>query len=190
MESIVDRPAPVRIRRAPGPHQPEIHASYEELMASTAPSAYVQGALAVDFRPAAAAGVRRAVAAIQEAYDDSAPKATPTVDLPDARQWGGRIAQAIAEVLAGTRSPAQVVRWTTPEIHAQIARLASTSARREGLRRATARRSVVRAVRCEQSRDGSAEIAAVLDDGRRARALALQLTGLDGRWRVTAWRLL
>ncbi len=179
-------PAPVRVRRAPARRQPETHASYEELLADSEQSAYVQGALAVDFRTQ----TRRAVAAIHEAYDDFAPKATPTVDLPDARQWGGRIAQAIAEVLAGTRSPAQVVRWTTPEIHAQLARLASTASRRQDLRRAPARRSVVRAVRCEQSRDGCAEIAAVLDDGRRARALALELTGLDGRWRVTAWRLL
>jgi hypothetical protein len=186
MHRTTDPSRPFRIRRAPGRRQPETNASYDELMARAAAPTYVQGSLAVDFRPE----VRSAVEAIHEAYDDSAPRATPTVDLPDARQWGGRIAQAIAEVVAGTRSPAQVVRWTTPEIHAQIARLASTSTRREGMRRTAARRSVVRAVRCEQSGEGRAEVAAVLDDGRRARALALQLTGLDGRWRVTAWRLL
>lgn len=178
--------APLRMRRAPGGQPSEVHASYAELMEQTDASAFVQGALAVDFGHDA----RRATDAIHECYDDFAPRATSTSDLPDARQWGARIAQAISEVLAGTRPAAQVVRWTTPEIHAQIARLGSASARRQTMRRTPTRRSVVRTVRCDQTRDGCAEIAAVIDDGRRARALVLELTGLDGRWRVTAWGLL
>ena len=179
------QPPPVRLRRAPAHRPPETAASYAELMAASVEPDYVQGSLAVDFRRDCAP-----VAAAVHADDDLAPRPTASCDLPDARQWGGRIAQAISEVLAGTRSPAQVVRWTTPEIHAQIARLGGAAARREGMRRTPARRAVVRAVRCDQPTDGTAEIAAILDDGRRARALALQLTGLDGRWRVTAWRLL
>lgn len=178
--------APIRLRRAPGHRPPPPPLSYDELMASQPEPGFVQGSLAVDFRREQ----QQAVEAIHAAYDDFEPRPTSSRDLPDARQWGGRIAQAIAEVVAGTRSPAQVVRWTTPEVHAEIARLGATSSRRESLRQAPIRRSVVRAVRCEATRDGRAEVAAILDDGRRARALALQLTGLDGRWQVTAWRLL
>ncbi len=178
--------APLRVRRTPAPLQPETHASYEELLAATDDPAFVQGALAVDFRR----DTRAAVAAIHETYDDFASRVTPTSELPDPREWGGRIAQAIAEVVAGIRSPAQVVRWTTPEVHAQVTRVASLTAGRDRLRRGPARRTVLRSVRCDIPRDGVAEVAAVLDDGRRARAVALQLTGFDGRWRVTAWRML
>jgi hypothetical protein len=37
---------------------------------------------------------------------------------------------------------------------------------------------------CEVS-DGVAEVSVVIDDGRRARALAMRLEGSDGRWRCT-----
>jgi hypothetical protein len=32
---------------------------------------------------------------------------------------------------------------------------------------------------------GIAEVSVVVDDGRRARALAMRLEGADGRWRCT-----
>jgi hypothetical protein len=94
---------------------------------------------------------------------------------------------ALAEIMAGLRSPAQVVRWTTPEVHAVLARRAATVARRSATRTGrVAPRPRIRVLRVHVCRpaDGIAEAAVVLQDGPRVRAMALRLTGMDGRWRV------
>lgn len=103
-------------------------------------------------------------------------------DLPDPRQWGGHIAQALVEVMAGVRPAPQVLRWTTTEVYAVVARRAGVSARRQG----PTRRTVVRSIRVCEPADGVAEVSAVVVDGGRVRALALRLVGLDGRWQVEA----
>ena len=58
------------------------------------------------------------------------------------------------------------------------------AARGEARRRPVIR---VRAMQLGTPRPGVVEAAAVVDDGRRARAVALRLEGTEGRWRVTAW---
>lgn len=132
--------------------------------------AYVQDALAVDF---------------EWATDEQlfGPQATRRADLPDPQEWAAHIAQAIVEVMAGTRSAPQVLRWTTPEVYDVVARRGALSARRgvSSTHRAQVRRVVV----CEPV-DGVAEAGVVVIDGTRVRALALRLVGLDGRWRVEA----
>lgn len=135
-----------------------------------AESAYVQDALAVDF-------------SLRTDQDLFGEQPTRRDDLPDPRDWAAHIAQALVEVMAGARPAPQLLRWTTPEVYAVVARRASVSARR-GM--PPTRRTVVRSLRVCEPADGVAEASAVVVDGGRVRALAMRLVGLDGRWRVEA----
>jgi hypothetical protein len=115
---------------------------------------------------------------------------TATAALPSARAWVTRLAQATVEVLAGTRPVAQLRRWTSDDVFEALRRQSGTTRVREprqGPWREPVRpaRVVVRAVRVCESTDGVVEACAVVDDGRRARALVLRLEGADGRWRCT-----
>jgi hypothetical protein len=141
---------------------------------STAGSAgaprYIQDALAVDF----------ASASDEQLFG---PQPTARSGLPDPVHWAGHLAQAVVEVMSGVRQPPQILRWTTPEVYAVVARRGAVSARRGA---PTARRAVVRSVRVCEPADGVAEACAVVLDGPRVRALAMRLVGLDGRWRIEA----
>lgn len=125
--------------------------------------------------------------AASPAADDFGPQATGTADLPDPRMWAARLAQAAVEVMTGTRPPGQLRRWTSDDVYAALRRGAARHRVAEPARatRLRPRRTVVRAIRVGQPADGVAEVAAVVDDGRRAHALALRLEGADGRWRCT-----
>jgi len=131
---------------------------------------YVQDALAVDF---------------SSASDEQlfGPQSTGRGDLPDPEHWAAHLAQAVVEVMSGARQAPQILRWTTPEVYAVVARRAAVSARRAN---GPARRAVVRSVRVCEPADGVAEACAVVLDGPRVRALAMRLVGLDGRWRIEA----
>ena len=131
---------------------------------------YIQDALAVDF----------ASASDEQLFG---PQPTGRSSLPDPVHWAGHLAQAVVEVMSGLRQPPQIVRWTTPEVYAVVARRGAVSARRG---RPSARRAVVRSVRVCEPADGVAEAAAVVLDGSRVRALAMRLVGVDGRWRIEA----
>jgi hypothetical protein len=133
-------------------------------------SPYVQDALAVDF-------------SLRTDQDLFGEQPTRRDDLPDPRDWAAHIAQALVEVMAGARPAPQLLRWTTPEVYAVVARRAAVSARR-GM--PPTRRTVVRSLRVCEPADGVAEASAVVVDGGRVRALAMRLVGLDGRWRVEA----
>lgn len=158
---------------------PESTESYASLMRREAERRrplYVQGALAVDFDDE------------DEAW--AAPRQTRRRDLPDPQEWAGKMALAVVEVLRGTRSLPQLMRWTSPEVYSAIGAQAMAA----GLSRPdarTRRRAPVRVRRvrvCEPA-DGVAEAAVVLLDGTRTRAMALRLVGLDGRWRIEALTL-
>lgn len=122
------------------------------------------------------------------------PQPTSSVHLPDPRFWGGRLAQALVEVLHGVRPATQVRRWLSEEVYAQV-RWQSQRRQAGHVQRigppgpARGRRQpprvVVRSVRACQPADGVAEVSVVIHDGERARALALRLEGSDGRWRAT-----
>ena len=132
-------------------------------------AAYVQDALAVDFGHED-----------DETWFERQP--TRTLDLPDPEVFTAQISQAIIEVLAGTRPASQVVRWTSADVYAVLARRSLVAARR-GV--ATRRAPVVRRVRVCQPADGVIEASAVVFHPDRVRAIALRLIGLDGRWVVT-----
>jgi hypothetical protein len=103
--------------------------------------------------------------------------------LPDPGPWTARLAQAIAEVLAGARAPAQLSRVATLEVLQLLERGAGRLGARPG---APAQRPVVGSVHVSEPRDGVAEACAVVDTGPRRRALALRLEGSNGQWRCTA----
>lgn len=146
--------------------------------AATTSTDYVQDALAVDFSRASDRQV-------------FGPQSTPRADLPEPRDWAARIGQALVEVMTGSRPAPQVLRWTTPEVYAVVARRGALAARRAGAGRLTDRspvrhRVAVRRVLVCEPADGVAEASVVVVDGGRVRALAMRLTGQDGRWRVEA----
>ncbi|MDT0213597.1 Rv3235 family protein [Rothia sp. ARF10] len=143
---------------------------------------YIQDALAVDL----------AAASDEQVFG---PQSTARADLPDPEPWAGQIAQAIVEVMSGLRPAAQVVRWTTPQVYAVVARRGALAARRRaaGSRTSASRegigRALVRSVRVCEPADGVAECSVVVSEGPRVRAMAMRLSGLDGRWRVEALQI-
>ena len=139
--------------------------------------AYVQDSLAVDL----------AAASDEQIFG---PQSTSRADLPEPGPWAGQIAQAILEVMSGLRPAPQVVRWTTPQVYAVIARRGAVAARRRATRsRTLAQRALVRSVHVCEPADGVAECSVVVSDGARVRAMALRLTGQDGRWRVESLQI-
>lgn len=170
---------PIHIAPAPSvrPAAVPLPTSQEQETASGAPAPYVQDALAVDLRTM---------------RDEDIFGVQPSVaeDLPDARRWAAHVGQALVEVMHGARPPAQVLRWTSPEVYTVVARRGALAARRAGhnLRQGEGiTRSVrVRTARVCHPRDDVAEACLVVLDRQRVRALALRLEGRDGRWVVTA----
>lgn len=114
------------------------------------------------------------------------PQSSRTSELPDAITWTGRLVQAIIEVLSGERPAQQLNRWLTPHVHAQVlAHSVATNQVGAQVRRTRTRRRVG-SIRICSPADGVIEACVVLIGTRRARAMALRLEGLDGRWRCTA----
>lgn len=167
------RPLVLRLAPAPRTEPPAEGADWDQAPVASTRRPYVQGTLAVDFRDAA---------------EDQffGPQATSTPDLPPAQTWARRMVQAVLEAQVGTRSADQLSRWVLPSIKEAAARR-GTLARRRGL--GTHRPPVVRSLRVSHPADGVCEIAAVVWLEGRVRALALRMSGVDGRWLITAWEL-
>ena len=109
----------------------------------------------------------------------------------DPAAWAARITHAMLEVMTGIRPAPQVLRWTSPEVYAVLARRNALVARRVAEGRAPRTRpriSVLRMRVCEPA-DGVAEAAVVVRDGSRVRAVAIRLVGQDGKWRVSALQI-
>lgn len=112
------------------------------------------------------------------------PVPTAADQLPDAQDFGRRVAQVVIDVLAGHRPATQLLRWARPDVFEALrARVAITTAPRSG---GPTRRPVVRSVRACQITATAVEASAVVVEGDRVRALAMRLEGLDGRWRIAA----
>ncbi|OLT15252.1 hypothetical protein BJF86_09225 [Serinicoccus sp. CNJ-927] len=133
---------------------------------------YVQGALAVDFR--------------HDAYDSFfGPQATPTTDLPEASAWAERMLRAVLEVCAGSRPVEQLSRWLSPDVRDRIGRRGQLARRRAGRHRPPRVRTLLT---CHPA-DGVCELSAVILLDGRVRALAVRMSGVDGRWVITAFEL-
>jgi hypothetical protein len=127
-------------------------------------------------------------------FDAGVPEARPAppagvpgtaAGLPDPRQWALRFTRVALEVVTGLRPPAQLVRWTTPAVLAALTRRHALAQRGGGRPPMAA----VRSMRVCEPAAGVAEVAAVVADGARVRALAVRLEGEGGRWRVVAFDL-
>lgn len=132
--------------------------------------------------------------------DDETPRPTPYTQLPPPRPWAGRLVQGVLEVVAGDRPAAQLVRWLSAPVYAELVAAASGGATRTGpgtttlAARGSARRlvptaGVVRSVHVTSPTPTSAEVCVVIARGTRCGAVALRLDGLDGRWLCTALEL-
>jgi Family of unknown function (DUF6459) len=106
--------------------------------------------------------------------------------LPDPRPWTARLAQAIAEVLAGARPAGQLAQVATLDVLALLERGSGRLGSRPG---GPAQRPVVGSVHLSEPVEGVAEACAVVDTGVRRRALAFRLEGADGQWRCTALQI-
>lgn len=157
-----NEPAPLPVSRvAPGALPPP------------ADPRYVQGSLAVDFR--------------RDGHDELfGPQSTPRQALPNPQDWSRKLITAILEVMDGLRSSSQLVRWVAPDIRERVARQGVLARQR---RQRPAGALHVRALRVCEPVDGVAEVAAVVLHRRRVRALALRMSGVDGRWLITALEL-
>jgi hypothetical protein len=163
----------LRLVPAP-PHDPPYD---DELPAGAAP---VVGNLALSFPPP-----DPTVMPLRLVAPAVAP--TPGEPLPDPTGWSRRLAQAIVEVLAGSRTPAQLAAHATLPVVHQLERTSAVAARRPT--RTTERSPLVQNVHVCLPRPGVAEVAAVIDTGPRRRAMALRLEVRAGRWQCTALQL-
>jgi hypothetical protein len=108
------------------------------------------------------------------------------------QQWALTFGQACVEVVLGDRPASQLVRWTTPSIHRELAyraRVVAQATLRQagghGARR-PAVRPQVRQVRACFVAAGIAEVAFTVQYGARHRAIAARLEVISGRWQCTA----
>ena len=155
-----------RLRVLPIPDTDPPIIDVDELRTTETP--YVQDALAIDYTPD------------DDRYFDR--QRSRSSELPDPDRFAPQLAQALVEVMVGARPAPQVIRWTSPEVYAVLARRALVAARR-GLQHG--RRPVVRRVRVHDVGDGVVEVAVVVVHPDRVRALAMRLAGVDHRWVVT-----
>lgn len=115
----------------------------------------------------------------------TARRPTSAGRLPEPRRWSARLAQAIVEALHGHRPVQQLLRWTDDTVYAKIVTRLSSRPRGE-----LGSRPTVRSIRVCAPTDGVAEATAVVQTGKRYRALAMRLEGLDGQWRCTALEII
>lgn len=153
--------ARVRKLRSEPAHDPDITAPVGALRAASTSAVPMVASPVPDLSYAADIGVRH----------------TPTDRLPAVRQTAATLARALAEVLTGARPASQLQNHCTPPVFAGLVK--RTPLPGQGLAR-------LQSAHVCQPADGVAEVAAVFRRGPRGRALAFQLTGLDGRWRITA----
>lgn len=161
---------------------PTAEPPYDDEHSDRAPT--VDGALALAF-PSSAPPVPLRLVPPAQPGDDTNRSAR--ADLPEPRQWTGRLAQAVLEILAGQRQAAQLARFATLDVLDLLERSSGRLVRRTT--NAPVSRPVVASVHVSEPVDGVAEACVVMNTGMRRRAMALRLEGVDGRWQCTALQL-
>jgi hypothetical protein len=146
----------------------------------------------IDRNPTAAVPATQGTLLLEPAVPAAAPasdarsEAPAPAAPPEDREWAARFIQAATEVASGLRAPSQLVRWTTPDLHATLTRRATLAARVRSAGAYRAGKPIVRSLVMQPSRRGGAyEVAAVVVDLDRVRAVALRMQRFDHRWRVT-----
>lgn len=136
-------------------------------------SRYVQACLAVDFRTAN-----------EDAF--FGPQATLASQLPDPAAWIRAMVAALLESMSGARPPHQFARSMTRDLYEALCRRHAVAQRRGA---AIGQHSRVRKVSVCLPADGVAEASVVVHHAGRVRAIALRISGVDGRWLITAFEL-
>jgi hypothetical protein len=141
------------------------------------PLASVQGTLALDLEP-------RREPPLAEVIAIEGPARHGVED------WARRYAQAAVEIVGGDRPPTQLLRWSSPEVYADLQRRALLVARAgrhlPGAGRVQPVRPRVVSVRsCFISRD-VVEVSTHVRYCERSRALAARFERVRDHWRCTA----
>jgi len=106
----------------------------------------------------------------------AASTAAPSTAAPSAPAgppgWPSHFAQVLAETLAGSRSPSQIVPWTTQRARANIRRLGPTLSAGQPT---AGQRPLVRRVMTSRPSCDVLEMTAIVGFGPRVRALAIRL---------------
>ena len=121
---------------------------------------------------------------LTDKHDLFAVRPTGRGELPDPAWLGRRLLIAVLESAGGRRSPRQLAPYLSQAV---FNGLVADLERPE--RRGWAAAAVLRSVRVCEPADGVAELSAVVQTGRRFRAVAARLEGLDGRWRCVRLQL-
>ena len=106
--------------------------------------------------------------------------------LPPPGPWVARLAPAILEVAAGDRPPAQLRRWVTRELHETLSRRHAAAVRHPVGKARSPQCRRVRSVRVFPVSAGVVEASTVVIGAARARAVAIRLEAIRGRWLATA----
>ena len=181
--AIADEPTLPRLRRSAVPKHEPRSASRVFRYERATPTAHTQGTLALAL-PSEAEVTDLSASRQLVAQTTAERKPDRAALLPEPKAWAATFIQAAMEVAGGLRSAGQLVRWTTPEVHAILVRRGALTARaRRGA--ATTSKPRVRALVACAPRAGVCEVSAVIAEPDRVRAVAFRMEGLHGRWRVT-----
>ncbi len=114
----------------------------------------------------------------------------PARQLPDAKQWGGRITQASFEIMLGSRPAGQLARLVDARtLHVLALHTSKYSIARKRHPGTVLARPRICSLRCFQPHAEAAEISAVVHDGERYRAVALRLNARGNQWLATAFEM-
>jgi hypothetical protein len=144
------------------------------------PVPVLDGSLALAFPPPSRIAVPLRL--VPPAAGDPRPSSAGAPQ-PDPRRWSARLAQAIAEVLAGARPPHQLADVAALDV---LHLLERNAGRLVGHRGGAPSQPRVCSVHVSEPRPGAAEVCAVIDTGPRRRALAFRVEWRRDQWRCTA----
>ncbi len=118
--------------------------------------------------------------------------AAPASDLPDPEQFVRNMVRAALEVLAGVRSPEQLVRWFSEDAFRRLVTRANLSARARSARGLVPTRPVfdIGSVRMSHPCATAVEATVVVTSAGRTRGVAIRLDEFRGRWRVSTLAVL
>lgn len=112
---------------------------------------------------------------------------TASEHLPDPRPLVVNLTKYLVEILAGVRDLDQITRWIDPKVHAALLRkvvFRSRARQAKGIAPSWPRYRLGE-TRVDAPADGVVECVTVVHQADRARAVAIRLVGIDGRWRAT-----
>lgn len=105
-------------------------------------------------------------------------------------EWTHRFSQAAVEIVGGDRPVSQLLRWTTPDVYADLRRRAQLVARagghQPGLARVQSVRPRVLSVHTCFVTNDIVECGVHVRHGERSRAIAVRFERVDQRWICTA----